>query len=693
PAVNDRAVKPSAGALLKDLGTTPRLTVFLAGAPGAGKTRRLLDDALRLQQSGVRVVLGWVETSGRHDLERLAAQLPRIAARRIVGDGVVTESFDVEAALTAQPQVVILDDLARHNLPGCSRATHWQDALALRNAGIGVSGAFDIAHLETVATAAEKVIGRPAQHLVPLSFLREADQVIALDASPQQIASRLGSPDAYRPEVLRSLRDLMLRIIDDLETPVLPPRRTSTALALATGDGDATVFLRNSASLAHALDLALDIAVIGEHDIDAVAQLSRDLEAHVVPLERFDPIKPQLAELRATLVSIPCGDLAYRIATRPAERDAFIVDATVYATSAEPQIVFPRYAQTIGDRLRVGYGRLTVYLGAAAGSGKTYAMLDRALQLREDGIDVVGAFVETHERADVELKARDVEIVPRLQRRHDGRPNGDLDVPALFARRPAVALIDDLSHANASGDSHPRRYDDVLEIIRAGISVMTTLDVAHLEGLSDAVHRLTGGRPQETVPDEVLEIADEIILVDANAETLRERVRAGKVCRPEKIDDALAHDFRSENLSALRELALREVVHARGAKRAAPFSRLVLGVKARERDAELIERCARIALRLEIDLSVVHVARSGDGAPNRIVDMLAETARRVRARWRVASGADAALVLVDAMQGSGPATLAIEGARHRPVWPRGFPFARRLLDAGAKQLLILAPPL
>lgn len=691
--MNDKAAR-SAAAALAERRTPAQLTVYLASAPGAGKTRRLLDDALRLRQSGMRVVLGWVETKGRHELERLAAQLPRIAARRVVGDGDVAEEFDVGAALAAQPQVVILDDLAHRNLRGAAHETRWEDALALRRAGIGVSGAFDIAHLDTVAAAAAKLVGQPTHDLVPLSFLREADQVTALDASPEQIASRLHSVDAYRPQVLRSLRDLMLRTIDDLETPALPPRRASTALALATGDGDAALFLRNSASLAHALDLALDIALIGERDIDAIATMSHDLEAHVIPLARFDPIKPQLAELRATLVSVPCGDLAYRIATRPAERDAFIVDATAYATVAEREIAFPRYAQTVGDRLRVGYGRLTVYLGASTGSGKTYAMLDRAQQLQEEGVDVVGAFIETHDRSDAAQKAEGLTILPRRTVERNGRNYGELDVPALLARHPAVALVDDLAHANVPGELHPKRYDDVLQIIRAGISVITTLDAAHLEGLSDAVHRLTGNRSPETVPDEVLELADEIILVDANAETIRERVRAGKIVRPpQQIDDALAHDFRSEKLIALRELALREVMHARSAKRASPFSRLVLGVKARERDAELIERCARIALRLEIDLSVVHVARSGDAPQGRVVDMLADTARRMRARWSVASGADAALALVGAMQGYGPATLAIEGARHRPVWPRGFPFARRLLDAGAKQLLILAPPL
>ena len=223
---------------------------------------------------------------------------------------------------------------------------------------------------------------------------------------------------------------------------------------------------------------------------------------------------------------------------------------------------------------------------------------------------------------------------------------------------------------------------------------MTTLNIQHLEGLGDAVHRLTGQRVRETVPDEILAIADDVILVDTTPETLRERLRAGKIYKAEKIEEALSHFFRTENLSALRELALREVIHARGSsRRPPPFARLALGVKARERDSELIERCARIALRLEIELSVIHVTKSADAADSRVVASLAESARRVRARWSVAVGTDPARGLLEATAREGGTTIALEGARTKPRWPpRGTPFARRLLEAGAKQLLVLAPP-
>jgi two-component system, OmpR family, sensor histidine kinase KdpD len=706
--MNSRDGRPSAEALLKELGSAAKLTVYLASAPGAGKTRRLLDDALRLHESGVRVSIGWVESKGRPDLDRLAARLPKIPARRVQIGSATFEDFDYDAAVAAHPQLIVLDELAHANLEGGAHAKRWQDALALRDAGISVSGALNIAHIETVAATAEGLIGFPIREIVPLSFLRAADQVIALDVSPEQLEARLLAgkvvhPDdveraragIYRPQTLRFLREMMLRTIDDLTVPELTPPRQSTALALATGDGDPAIFLRKSAGFAHALDLALDVAIVGERDIDTVETLVQELDATVVPLATFEITKPEFADLKATLVTVPNGPLAQRMASRPIERDILVADASTYSAPAEREISFSRYAQTSADRLRIGYGRLTIYLGAAAGSGKTYAMLDRAHQLQDDGVDVIAAFVETHKRKDTEAKLEGLNELPRRVAVCDGITYSELDLDALLARKPAIALIDELAHTNAPCDEHAKRYDDVLQVLRAGISVMTTLNVQHLEGLGDAVYRLTGQKVRETVPDGILEIADDVILIDTTPETLRERLRAGKIYKLEKIEDALSHFFRSENLGALRELALREVVRARaGTKRPPPFSRLALGVKARERDIELIERCARIALRLEVDLTVIHVAKNAESAESRVVTALAETARRVRARWKVALGADAAKAMIEAATAEGGnTTLALEGARHKPRWPTGgTPFARRLLDAGAKQLLILAPP-
>ena len=698
----DRFGSASADTLLKDLGFAPRLTVYLAAAPGAGKTRRLLEDAVALQRQGTRVALGWIETKGRPDLERLAAQLPRIPPRHALVEGTTFEDFDLAATLAARPQFVVLDELAHTNLPGGVHEKRWQDALALRDAGIGVAGALNVQHVESVAGAAERLIGFPVREIVPSSFLRAADQVVAIDLPPESFEARLAAGDivggadveaaragAFRLPTLRFLREMMLRIIDDLTEPELVPRKTSTALALASGEGDLKTFLAKVGALAEALDLALDVALFGERDLDKLQNVAEELEAHVVPLKQIDPRRPNFGDLRATVVAVPHGDFARRVATTPVERDVFIVDSTATGAAPDRALSFSRYAQTAADRMRIGYGKLTIYLGSVAGSGKTYAMLERAHQLRDEGVDVVGALIETHGRADTQAKIGDLEMIPRRAIESEGVRAEELDLEALLKRRPKVALIDELAHTNAVGDEHAKRFDDVLQVLRAGISVLTTVNVQHLEGLNDAVYRLTGTRVRETIPDDILNLADEVVLIDTAPETLRERLRAGKIYRPEKIDDALAHFFRTENLSALRELAIREIVHARGDRRAPPFPRFAVGVKSRERDIGLIERGARIAQRLQIEFTVVNILGPNE-SNSRVTQALAEAAARARARWRTIVAKDAAVGLLEAAREEGAPTIVVEGARRKPLWPRGVPFGRRLLDAGAKQLLILA---
>ena len=258
--------------------------------------------------------------------------------------------------------------------------------------------------------------------------------------------------------------------------------------------------------------------------------------------------------------------------------------------------------------MRVGYGKLTVYLGAAAGAGKTYAMLDRAHQLRAEGIDVVVGFVETHGSKETAALLDGLEIVPPKIVSVNGITYREFDRDALIARKPQVALIDELAHTNAPGSIAPKRFYDVLAVLRAGIDVITTLNIQHFEGLGDTVLRLTGTVVRETLPDGILALADEVILIDVTPETLRQRLREGKIYPPERCETALANFFRTENLFALRELALREALRARQRERiTSPFERILLAVDSRPVDLAMIPRAGRIAARLAIEFVIAHV--------------------------------------------------------------------------------------
>jgi two-component system sensor histidine kinase KdpD len=654
----------------------------------------------------MRVVIGWVETKGRPDLEELTRNIPRVPPRTVrIANSTFTD-FDFDAALAMAPHVLILDELAHSNLEGGRHAKRWQDALALREAGISVIGALNISHLETVAPTAERLIGFPVREIVPISFLRGADQVIALDISTEELESRLLSgrilrPEdieraqngIFRPQTLRMLREMMLHTIDDLTIPELSPAKTSTALALLTKGVDAAAFVRRITRIAHTLDLILDVASVDGPASPDLVTAAAESGARIISLPRFDATRPRIADVKATLIALPNGPLAERMAAGPVDRDIFIANMSAPELALERTLSSGFYAQTGGDRMRIGYGRLTIYLGAAAGSGKTYAMLDRAHRLQEAGVDVVAAFIETHKRAETEKLLEGLEVLPREEIVADGMTYTEFDLAATLARKPAIALIDELAHSNAPLSLHNKRYDDVLTVLRSGISVITTLNIQHLEGLNDAVYRLTGTRVRETLPDEILRLADDVIFIDVTPEVLRERLRQGKVYPKERIETALTNFFRTENLASLRELAVREVIRARGEMpRPAPVGRVALGVKARERDVELIERCARLAQRLEIDLSVIHVARERE-PDSRVLSTLEAATARVRARWQLVQSNDVAKALVRTAATEQAMTIAVEGRRGKSRWPNQTTFARRLLDADARQLLILAPAL
>src|SRR5579872_2714983 len=204
-------------------------------------------------------------------------------------------------------------------------------------------------------------------------------------------------------------------------------------------------------------------------------------------------------------------------------------------------------------------GHYRILLGMAAGVGKTYRMLQEGRTAKAEGRDVVIGYLEPHDRPETATLAEGLEVVPRLRAEHGSLELAEMDVDAVIARAPELALVDELAHTNAPGMRNEKRYQDIDEILDAGIDVVSTVNIQHLESLNDAIHELTGVRVRETFPDRILDEADEVVLVDLSPQELQARLRAGKVYAPERAEAALANFFRFENLAALRELVLREV--------------------------------------------------------------------------------------------------------------------------------------
>src|SRR6478735_2186782 len=213
-----------------------------------------------------------------------------------------------------------------------------------------------------------------------------------------------------------------------------------------------------------------------------------------------------------------------------------------------------------------GRARLRVYIGAAPGVGKSYKMLEDAHELRRQGLDVVVGFIEPHGRADTLARIGDLEQVPLREIAYRGVTLKEMDVDAVKARRPQVVVVDELAHTNAPGSPHQKRFEDVLDLLDAGLNVITAVNIQHIESLNDAIAATTGVRVRETIPDWVLKRADEVVNVDVSVETLRARLRQGKIYDEAKVEQALTNFFRTGNLTALRELALRQLASDQAGK-------------------------------------------------------------------------------------------------------------------------------
>jgi two-component system sensor histidine kinase KdpD len=270
---------------------------------------------------------------------------------------------------------------------------------------------------------------------------------------------------------------------------------------------------------------------------------------------------------------------------------------------------------------------LRVYLGAAPGVGKTYQMLRNGHLLREQGMDVVIGFIETYGRLDTEAQVQDLYAVPRRRVPYRNVVLEEMDVEAIIQRKPQVCLVDELAHTNVPGLRNHKRYQDVLDLLDAGIHVMTAVNIQHLETLNDAVSLCAGAKVRETVPDGFLKRADEVINVDVSVEELRTRMRQGKIYPPEKVEQALTHFFRKGNLSTLRELALRTVAEEVGSK-AARYrqdeglekstipERVMVCISPRVGTERLVRTAARISGRMSSDFHAVFVESSDFGPGN-----------------------------------------------------------------------------
>jgi two-component system, OmpR family, sensor histidine kinase KdpD len=345
-------------------------------------------------------------------------------------------------------------------------------------------------------------------------------------------------------------------------------------------------------------------------------------------------------------------------------------------------------------------GRFRIYLGAAAGVGKTYAMLNEGHRRKDRGTDVVIGFVESHGRKLTEQMVGDLEVVPRKKVEYRGSVLEEMDLAAVLARHPQVALIDELAHTNVPGSGkNEKRWQDVLDVLAAGIDVISTVNIQHLESIADEVENMTGAPVRERVPDWVVRKADQIELVDSSPEQLRRRMLHGNIYPKERATKALINFFRTDNLTALRELALRFLAdetdeelleHLRRHESDAVWEtceRVMVAVSPIPGTDALVRRAARMASRLKGDLDVLHVAASDATSPGnrKAVEKLRQLADDVGAHWYEIEGDDPTRAIVGFAQ-EHQITQIVIGSSQRSRWQQltggGSKVARILREAG-----------
>jgi two-component system sensor histidine kinase KdpD len=339
-------------------------------------------------------------------------------------------------------------------------------------------------------------------------------------------------------------------------------------------------------------------------------------------------------------------------------------------------------------------GRLKIYLGYAAGVGKTYRMLDEAQSLKQRGVDIVIGYFEPHGRQETIAKTEGMELIPRKTLAYGGSEFQEMDTDAILRRKPQVALVDEFAHTNVPGCERVKRWEDVQALLNAGIDVLTTMNVQHLESLNDQVWHVTGVRVRETVPDWVVDEADEVVFVDLTPGALRNRLNRGVVYGADKAKRAMDNFFVETNLTALREMAMRHTAHEveeklspanpasdetvapRAAGEGSPREpapagrqeRILICLTGSPSSAMLIRRGKRVADYLQADCVAIHVARNGEGLEN--VERHLSFARNLRIGTHIVEGEDIPAAIAEFARGQGITQIFMGRSTPLPWWKR-----------------------
>ncbi|AIQ49482.1 histidine kinase [Paenibacillus sp. FSL R7-0273] len=723
-----------------------RLKIIIGSVSGSGKTYQMLHEGKLLKRQGIDVVISAVSTMQRADTIEQSLDLERVPSIRWQKDGREQKDLPLTALIERNPEVVLVDGLAHRNRSGARFPTRLEDIRYLMEQGISIITTINVYELAGVAMIIYEKTGLRAEETVPLHTLELADEVRLIDVSPETILNRISEGvlgDQLHPAMshrgnLGVLREISLRLVaegvnDSLEKYreeqglIGPSGAIERILVSAQYHWNGSLYVRRGQQIAKRLngDLQVVTFIVPNQKLTKDQQVfKRSIQKLVKKVDaRFEEILlPHRRKLPSMLVRYATqnnvtrivmghsnknrwqefmqGSIGNRVLRRTRNVDLFLMadraeqeGERILPIKAKPKGAeepFHRLSRTeIEQRIEtIRRGTFKVYIGAAPGVGKTYKMLQEGNLLLKKGIDVVIGLLETHGRKETIQQVGELPVFPRARVSYQSTQLEEMDTDAIIERHPEVVLVDELAHTNVPGSRTKKRYEDVLRLLDSGISVITTVNVQHLESLNDSVEQLTGVRVRETVPDAVLKMADEVELIDVTPKMLQERMREGKIYALEKVKQALASFFKIGNLIALRELALREIADdvderleawdrdgsLRGAwsRREVIFVCVDLG----PRSERLIRRGFRIAYRLKADWFVhyVHCGTHKTQQEQKRLDALRHLTERLGGKMEVAETNGRRRVHHDLLtrMNEVQTTQLIVGYSRKPLWYRLF---------------------
>ncbi|WP_135547791.1 histidine kinase [Paenibacillus cymbidii] len=594
-----------------------RLKIIIGAVSGSGKTYHMLREGNLLKQQGIDVVICAVSTMQRSETVQQTLELERVPSIHWWKDGKEQKDLPLDALIARNPEVLLVDGLAHRNRQEAKFKTRLEDIRYLMDRGISIITTINVYELDGEDELVYKLTGIRSEETVPADTLELADEVRLIDVSPETMLKRIDEgilgdhthPALSRRGNLGVLREISLRLMAEGVNDSLEKHREELGLIGPSGAAErilvsaqyhwnGSLYVRRGQQIAKRLngDLMVVTFVSPKRTLSKEQiTFKRSVQKLVEKVDaKFEELPlPHLRKLPSVLVHYAVrnnvtrivmghskksrwqerwqGSIAGRVLKKARHIDVFLMADRAEHEGERILPIKPRpngkedpfrrlTSREIEQKIEtIRRGTFKVYIGAAPGVGKTFKMLQEGNILRDKGIDVVIGLLETHGRKDTAAQVGALPLVPRAKMAYQSAELEEMDTDAILARHPEVVLVDELAHTNVPGSRRKKRYEDVIRLLESGVSVISTVNVQHLESLNDAVEQLTGVRVRETVPDAILKMADEVELIDVTPQMLQQRMKNGNIYALDKVDQALGSFFKIGNLIALRELALREI--------------------------------------------------------------------------------------------------------------------------------------